>query len=291
MFFFFKQKTAYEIVQSAVPDRGRGPSAAMVCLRRGEIHAPPPKRLRADCQVEILVIDEEPFIETAQGLKQRTANEAKRAHHLIDGACFLMVPLEEKMRREDRRHEPIEGENVADHGQGTRPPGAGARDLAVGVDELDADDAGRFIDTIVQEPRRRLETSRRKARVGIEKQKEIRGRSGGTLVGRRGKSPVFPIADDRERQGSFEPRSRIKRSVDGGVVDHRNAREGCRIVNDGSKRLQALDKLISRVPIDDNDVNRRAQHRDCSLGQETSYISYFPPQQHGTGSRGREKSE
>src|SRR5947209_1575407 len=121
--------TANEIVQSAVPDRGRGPSAAMACLRRGEIHAPPPERLRANRQVEILVIDEEPFIEAAQGLKQRTANEAERTHHLIDRAGVLMIPLEEKMRREDRRHEPIETEAVADHGQGTRPPGAAARDL------------------------------------------------------------------------------------------------------------------------------------------------------------------
>src|SRR6266540_5691478 len=161
---------ANEIVQSAVPDRGRGPSAAMVCLRRGEIHAPPPTRLRADRQVEILIIDEEPFVETAQGRKQRAADEAERAHYLIDGACFLMVPLEEKMRREERRHEAVEAEAVADHGEGTRPPGAAARDLAVRVDELDADDAGRFIGTIAQEPRRRLETSRRQPRVGVEKQ-------------------------------------------------------------------------------------------------------------------------
>ena len=139
---------------------GIGRSLATVKgLRRREIDAAPAELACAHREVHVLVVDEEALVEPAERLEHAAANQEECAHDLIDRARVVMRPFGHKVRRENRRQQPVEPHTVADHGQGSRLPRGVARDLAVRIEELDADDADACVLGGLQIVRRPFEAS------------------------------------------------------------------------------------------------------------------------------------
>ncbi len=98
--------------------RGRrvgGSLAAVEGLRGSEEDAAPAALARPHREIHVLVVDEEPLIESAKRFEHAAANKEKGAHDLIDGARIVMRPFGHEMRREDRRHEPVQPDAVAGH--------------------------------------------------------------------------------------------------------------------------------------------------------------------------------
>src|SRR5215470_7759806 len=84
IFQHVEDAAARKVEQAAAADRLRGPARAVERTRRAEKNTAPAAGAGALREVEILVIDEEPFIESAQLEEQAAPDEAKRPHDLVD---------------------------------------------------------------------------------------------------------------------------------------------------------------------------------------------------------------
>ena len=74
----------------------------------GEMHGGVAVVDHAQAQIEVLVVDEEPLVETAAAVEQLATDHQERAHDLVDRARVEMVPFGHEMRQHGIRHNPVE---------------------------------------------------------------------------------------------------------------------------------------------------------------------------------------
>src|ERR1044072_2352398 len=178
--------------------------AAMEGLRGRKIDAAPALRACAHRKVEVLIVDKKALVESAERLEHAAADKEERAHHLIHHPGFVVRPFDDEVRRKKMWHEPVEPDTVADHRPRGRCTRGVARDMAVRVHQLDAEDANLLILAQAQVTDRLRKTPRQQLRVRIEEQEKLRIRSRGALVAGGAEAAILAVADDVEREGSLD---------------------------------------------------------------------------------------
>src|SRR5205807_6952247 len=118
-----------------------GALAAVKGSRSRKIRAAPAKLLRADSEVHVFEVNKEALIEPTECLENGAPNKEKRAHDLANHTRIVVRPFGHKVRRKNGRHQPVEPNAIADHRPGRRDARRVARDLAIHIEQLNADNA------------------------------------------------------------------------------------------------------------------------------------------------------
>ena len=192
--------------------------------------------------------------------------------------------LGHEMRREQARPYPIERRRMRDQPAGCRPPrGRGLQPLAL-VMHPHAQQPDPLVAPTPEVGERRIELTGFDLDVGIEEQDGGRGAGAGALIAGGREPDVFLVAEPGElRRRAGEP---VGRSVGRGIVDHHHVPAGLRRGLRLRERTQARAQEITRVPIDDHDIqiNRRRtwrgvrvhRHRRPALSQRRMVIHSIP---------------
>ena len=83
----------------------------MICASAAHVIGLPTSSSRSETEINLLEIDEKPFVEASELLEDIATDQEDRAHYLIDGTCLTVIPFRHEVRREYRWQEAIKAQH------------------------------------------------------------------------------------------------------------------------------------------------------------------------------------
>jgi hypothetical protein len=162
-----------------------------------EIDRTVPALMGAPREVDLLEVDKEPFVETAEQIEHASSDQKERANHLIYVTSDATFISREVMRSEKAWHQPVQARRLADKHRERGEAGAGNARCACAVAHAHATDSSIPLSRLVHERQGQCERIRRELRVRIEKEQVFPGKAGRALIARRSKASILFVPYDR----------------------------------------------------------------------------------------------